>query len=112
MIRTLLLIALISANVASLSAAPVATPFGRTAHVAACTSVSNSLPRRDAHLSTMRAGATLAPVAVTADERATLRNAANRAPHLAAMRAGELSSHDWEIIGLTALVVIVLLVIF
>lgn len=68
--------------------------------------------RHDAHLSSMRAGSAVAPSLASASERDTLRQATNRAPHLAAMRAGEMSNHDWQLVGIGALIVVALIVIF
>lgn len=68
---------------------------------------------QDESLGSMRAGSPLLERPFADTERETLRALAQRdGRELSELRAGAMSDHDWKIVGLIAVAVLVLVVIF
>jgi hypothetical protein len=65
----------------------------------------------DAELGALRAGRLAAPEALAVDERAELQRAADEQVGLQDLRAGELTEHEWTLIAIGALVVLILVLI-
>lgn len=66
----------------------------------------------DSSLSGLRAGAPALAQPIAPSEREELQRASANTEDLAALRAGELSNNDLQVVGLVALAVLVLIVIF
>lgn len=102
MIQNLILIA------ALLGAQPTSTPTEARTHDGLAEL--RALPREES-LYSLRAGAPALPQTIAADEREILQAAANASENLAAYRAGVMDDHDWQIVLVVLVAVLIVVII-
>lgn len=89
----------------------VATPVAGAPHVHAAPTLARLSELQDSKLGSMRAGsaATVRPLGTS--ERAALQQASRDSGQIAALRAGDISNSDLQVVGLVALVLLVFVVL-
>jgi hypothetical protein len=88
-----------------------ARPFGGSGAKPVSTEVAALRAHCDASLESLRAGRIEPPTLLGAEDRAGLRAAESRSTDLEEMRAGELTDHEWTMIAVGALIVLIIVII-
>lgn len=83
---------------------PLASPLSAQERIALTANCDNSLLN-------LRAGAALDVTRLSAGEHTVLAQAQQAAPDLASMRAGDMSDHDWLVVGVVVLAVLLVVAI-